>query len=1029
MKIAELAIQRPVFITCLVLLMLAVGGLSLLRLPVDQYPSVEFPWVAVTVVYPGAGPEEIANLVSKPIEEEVRTISGMKQVQSWNSEGVASIFVEFNLDAELGFAEQQVRNRVALARTRMPKEIEEPLITRYNPTDQPVSIIALRGDRPIGEMFEIADRKLRPRFEQVPKVSQVKIFGGSKREIQVQLDRDKLAAHQLSVSQIGQALEMGGTNIPLGKRPDADNPGRETIYRSLGEYNALTDVRNAIVKFLGNDVPVRLGDLGTVRDTYKEETSKAFLNGQPTLVMEISRQSGANTVAVAEGVKKRMDELNTMLAEQYPGLALVQVRDGARAIRANITDVGESIGIGIILTVVVVFLFLGTLRSTLITGVALPNSLLGAFVLVAAAGFSVNMLTLLALSLAVGLLIDDAIVVRENIFRHMELGQPPREAALVGTKEVGLAVIATTLAILSVFGPIAFVGGITGRFLREFGLTVCFVMLISLFDALTMGPMLSAHFAGKKSRKGLFGFFSRFTDPVVRAFDRFQTWLEDSYERVSRWTLGRPGLVLVSAVVILGASLFLVPGIPKTFLPTPDTGELLVQFELEPGSTLQATQAVTLQLEEKIRSNPAVELTSAIAGNNEGNVNQGSVYVRLKPANQRHLNSTAYKNQLRAMLKSFEQYRVKVVEYDPLFGGFRPFAMKLMSNDPEALRTSARRILARMKQYPGFVEADLDQREGKPEVRVVYDDRKTKLLGVSSKMAGAELRAQIEGITPAKFRERGEEWDIRVRLRDQDRELRSAFPEILVPNMNGRLVSLAQVAALSPTTGPTTIVVQDGLRTNTISADMAKNVGIGDLMEWLTWTVKQEKLLPESVQMKFEGQGEQFEEMAQNMGLAVFMAILFIYLVLASLYESFTTPFLLLLALPLAVCGALAALWLGGQSLNLFSIIATIMLLGIATKNSILLVDYTNQLVAKGRGLKEALVEAGKTRLRPILMTSMALVAGTLPVAIGLNEASKQRTSMGYVIIGGVISSTLLTLVVVPAAVWLFRRRKAKPDA
>jgi HAE1 family hydrophobic/amphiphilic exporter-1 len=1028
MNVAEIAIRRPVFIVCLVLMMLAVGTLAYFRLPVDQFPEVKMPYINVQIIYPGAGPEEMANLVSKPLEEDLRTIAGVKNVMCYNYEGATFAWVEFSLETNPDYAEQQVRAKVSVAKTRMPKDVEEPLIQRFDVSDQPVVSIALQGPQNRYALYELADRELRPRFEQIAKVSQVKIYGGSKREIQVLLERKKLAEYEVSVSQVGQALEMGGANIPLGKRPDPKQTSREIIYRSLGEFDELQKIRDVVVKYFGNDFPTRIRDLGTVVDTHEDETSRSYVNGESAIILEVYRQSGANTVDVAKRLQKRIREIQREVLDRYPGAKLTLVRDGAKSIRDNLQDVSESILIGMGLTVLVVFFFLGSLRSTLITGVALPNSLIGAFVLVAAAGFSVNTLTLLALSLSVGLLIDDAIVVRENIFRHLEMGKPPIVAALEGTQEVLLAVIATTLAVIAVFAPIAFVGGITGQFLREFGLTVCFVMFISLFDALTVGPMLSARYAGKRENKFfLVRFWTWLMRPLLNLFNRSQAWLEERYAGVARFTIRHSVWVLLISVLLVVLCYMTVPLIPKTFLPSNENGELQVSLELEPGSTLEATETIARKVETVIRQQPAVATTSLIAGV-ESELTKAKIFVMLKPARQRKQNCAQFKESLRKALAPYRDYRIQVADYDILFGGERPFVIKIFSPDPAALEQGAEKVLAAMKQYHGFLEARSSYRTGKPELRLRYQEERAKQLGVSTRLAGAELRAQIEGITPVKFRQGGEEWDVRVRLQEQDRELQRAFPEILIPNLSQRLVALSQVARLERREGLNTVYRQNSQRMIWISSDVAEGYGVGDLMTWIIKEIKDKQLLPPGVYYKFEGQGEQYDELSSNMALAAFMAILFIYLVLASLYESFITPLALLLPLPLAVSGAFVALWLAKESLNIYSIIATIMLLGIATKNSILLIDYTNQLVAKGRSLSEALVEAGRTRLRPILMTSMALVAGTLPVAIGLNEASKQRSSMGWVIIGGVVSSTLLSLVVVPAVLTLFRGRKTKNE-
>jgi len=1030
MSIASFSIKRPVFIVCLVLLMLVTGLLSLYKLPVDQFPDIKIPFMAVRVIYPGAGPEEVESLVAKPLEEQIRTIPGVKNISSYCYDSMAMVWVEFILETNAMDAEQQIRSKVALAKGKMPKEIEEPVIERFSFSDQAVITAAIESDISPNKLFEYADKEIKPLLEQVDKVSRVEIFGGSKREIQVLLDRRKLDDYTISVSQIAQAIGLSGQNIPLGKRPDGKNPNRELVYRSLGEFNTIDDVSNVTVKFIGNDVPIRLSQLGRVVDGNEDENSRAFINGKRGIAINIYKQNGSNTVDVASRVTKRLMEINKKLGAEIKGSKLRIVRDSATAVRNNIFDVSESIIIGIVLVIIVVFLFLANVRSTVITGLALPNSLIGAFILVFAAGFSVNMLTLLALSLAVGLLVDDAIVVRENIFRHIQMGKDPAVAAEEGTKEVMLAVIATTLAIMAVFGPIAFVGGIAGKFLKEFGLTVCFVMLISLFDALTMGPMLSAKFISTKESNNLFArLWRKIMDPVTRNFEATQQWLNYNYEKILRRSILFPALVIGIALVLFMLSLFpvLTKAIPQTFLPPPDQGEFKVELELEPGASLDASYAVSKKMDELIRKNPEVELATLVVGGNNG-ANLAEMFVKLVPPNKRKIRGAAFKEKLRKQLLEFKKYNLSVNDYDTMFGGQKPFTMSIAGNDAKELEAAAKKVLELVKKNPGFIEPDMSFKPGKPELKMVYNEQKTKQLGISTLIAGAEIRAQVEGVTPAKFREKGKEWDIRVRLQDSDRDLKEAFHLVKVPNVNYRLVNINQAAKLVPADGPSTVQRSNGLRDIKIEADIGTGYGVGDLMSYLNKEIKEKNMFPPGISYRYQGQGEQFDEMSMNMGLAAVLAVLFIYIVLASLYESFATPFALLIPLPLAVSGALLALWVAGESLNIFSIIGTIMLFGIATKNSILLVDYTKQLMAGGMELKEALVTAGKTRLRPIIMTSLTLVAGTIPVAIGLNEAAKQRTAMGWVIVGGVISSTLLTLVVVPAALvfgdrlkWFFK--------
>lgn len=1027
MRIADFSIRRPVLIVSLVIMMIVIGIISMLRLPIDQFPKVELPYIGVNVIYYGAGPSEMENLIVKPLEDEIRTISGVKKVMSFCMEGYASVFAEFPIESDPNYAEQQMRDRMASARRKMPKGIEEPVVRRYSVSDQPVTILAVQTTNNPNTVYDVAERVMRPALEQVDKVSHVSIFGGSKREIHVLLDRKKLSDYDLPVIQVANALEQGGENIPIGKQTDKKQGGQEWIYRSLGEYNKIEDVQSVIVRFAGNDIPVRVGDIATVVDTFRDQSSAAYLNGKSTLIMNVYRQSGANTVRVADEVKKKLSWLNQILEKDYGDMKVVILRDGAKNIKDNVKDVFETILIGIFLTIIVVFFFLGTIRSTLITGIAIPNSLIGAFMLVSLAGFSINILTLMALSLAVGLLIDDAIVVRENIFRHMELGEDPETAAKKGTAEVGIAVIATTLAILSVFGPIAFIKGIIGMFLKEFGLTVCFIMLISLFDALTVGPMLSARYGKPKhERTGFDVWWERNILPTVKTFDRFIERLRQSYTRFVRWTVDHPRRVVLISFLVSLPMFATVLFLPKTFLPSMDSGEMRISLELPPGSDLESSKKVALEAEEIVRRNKEVEYTSTIAGNDRGDPTFIDIYTKLVPTWKRTKTTRQVKETIREDLKPLAQYRVKIGEYDALFGGSAPFNLNLRSDNPELLEETAKKVLELMKENPGFVEADIDSRPGKPELRLKYDEEKTKLYGISTRMAGAELRAQMEGLMPAKFRELGKEWDIRVRLREEDRDLRNDFDKVLIPNMNYRLVNLDEVAEIDRTEGPSTIQRQYGQRVIGVTADIAKDKGLGDLMKWLTDEIERRGILPEEVKFAFEGQAEQFQEMAANMIIAVVLAILFIYFVLASLYESFIMPWRLLIPLPFAAAGAFLMLFIARQSLNIYSIIASIMLLGVATKNSILLIDFFNQLIAKGMDLKDAIVEAGRTRLRPILMTSMTLVAGTLPLAIGLNEASRQRSSMGWVIIGGVISSTILSLVIIPAILAWTSKRKVK---
>jgi HAE1 family hydrophobic/amphiphilic exporter-1 len=1016
---ARLSINRPIFITCIVLMSMITGWLSLRSLPVDLFPDVTFPVVTVTTPYPGAGPRETEMLISKIFEEKFATISGVKAIRSVNQEGVSIVIAEFNFSTDIKFAEQQIRDKVSSARALLPDDIEEPLIRRVDPADQPIVTLALTAELDEAELFDLANLAVKPKLEQIGQVGQVEIIGGREREIRVDLDLNKMKFRQVSAIQISDALGRAGANIPSGKIDV--NPTTETVFRTVGEFQSLNEINNTIVQFLGNDVPIVLSDVASVREGLKDEKNIAYVNGIRSLFIDIYRQTGANTVAVADNILKQTDLLNSILSKGSNSAKLTIVRDGSKAIRDNLYDVQESITIGIILTVLVVFFFLGSFRSTIITSLALPNSLLGAFILIAAAGYTVNVMTLLALSLAVGLLIDDAIVVRENIFRHLEMGKSPRKAAIQGTEEVLLAVIATTFTVVAVFGPIAFISGVVGQFLKQFGMTVCFALMISLFDAITIAPMMSAYFAGgvvTHSHQSNASLYSRTFGRVLLKFSQFQDKLEDVYVSVLKVTLNHPIKFLLSGLLIFILSILSLKFVPKTFLAPQDNGEFSVNLDLPPGTSLQEMSRVSLEVDKIIRLHPEAFVSVLTVGSKQGEANKATFYVRLVPAKNRKTNTIKMKDIIRKELESFSFANPRVGDFDQVGAGQRPFNVNIIGNDEAVLEKISTQIFQRIRNHPALTGVDLSYRPGKPEFQVIPDRSKAERLGVSTNVLGLELRTLIEGRTPAVYRLKGEEYDIRVRLREDQRNLQRNFNLITVPNINNRQIPLAAVVKGVETTGPANITRQDRARYYQISADIAPDgPGMGGAMNDFKNLLEKEMKLPDGMSYKFVGQAENFGEMISSMAIASGLGILFIYLVLASLYESFVTPLTIMLVIPLAICGAFFALALTGYSLDLFSMIGCIMLLGVATKNSIILVDYINQQMEKNdKNLRDAILLAGKNRLRPILMTSFALIAGFIPIAIGLNEASAQRKSMGMALIGGLVSSTLLTLIIVPAA-------------
>ena len=1015
MSLSDLSIKRPIFITCIFLLILGLGYLSLKRLGVDLYPDVNFPIVSVTVTYKGSGPKELETLVAKPIEDQLSTLSGIKNLSSTSEEGVTTIIAEFNLDVDIRYAEQKVNDRVSQLRGTLPSDIDEPVIRTFDPSDTPILVLALTAKLPEAKLYDLADQTIRPQIEQVNQVGLVQIHGGRKREIQVLLDENKLKTKELSATQVAAQIAQAGKNTPAGK---IDNPTSQTLIRTLGDFDSLATIKDVVVKFLGNEVTTRVGDIAQVQDGLEDEKTRTYVNGQSALTLFVYRQSGANTVHVADGVVKQIKKIALANQGRFEGFDLSVVRDGAKPIRNSVDDVSLTIYLGVILTVIVVLFFLGNLRSTLITGIALPNALLGACIMMAIAGFTLNVMSMMALSLAVGLLIDDAIVVRENIFRRIELGEKPKLAASLGAKEVTLAVIATTLVVLSVFGPVAFLSGIVGQFFKQFGLTICFAMLVSLFDSLTMAPMLSAYFAAKSHTASTNG-VARFFGSILGVFNRFQNKQEQLYLRLLDWTLRHPLKILGFALVIFLASFGALSTISKTFVPAQETGEFQVALDMPSGTSLSAMDQLTREIDEKIRKHPEVRMTVQTTGGVNAEANEATVTVLLQESKRRSVSTTQMKDIVRKDLEMYKTANPKVQDLQAIGGASQqPFTVNIVGEDLDQLKVVSDQLLAQLRDDNDLKDVGTSYRSGQPELEVVPNRSLGQQFGILSSQVGSEMRTLIEGSVPAKFREAGSEYDIRVRLLPEQRDLHETFSKIFVPNVNQRLIPLSQVANLVSTEGPSSIYRQNRARYIQISADVnASGHGLAKAIDDVKSTFDTGKIkLPPGVSYAFVGSAQDFQDLTSSIALALLLAVLFIYLVLSSLYESFFVPLAIMLVLPLAACGAFYALAITRASLDIFSMIGCILLLGVATKNSILLVDHIQQSLKEGKDLKDAILEAGKVRLRPIMMTSFALIAGMLPVAIPITETAKQRSSMGIAVIGGLITSTVLTLVVVPAA-------------
>ncbi len=1014
MNIAKLAINRPILISSIVALILILGLISYHKIGMELLPDMTFPTLGVTTIYKGASPEEIEQLITKPLEDQLGTLSGLKHLSSQNIEGLSIITLEFNMEVNIDVASQDVRDKINVAKNNLPDDLEDdPLVEKFDPDSNPVMRIALISDQSPSEIYDIAKEIIKPQIERIQDVGSVKIIGGTRREIQVEIDQNRLNEYQIPMIQVVNQIKSSGKNIPVGKKENGLN---QTLFRSMGEFNSLKLIEDTMISFsgdIGNSVSVRT--FGAVKDGVEDAASKGYIyypshtrdssikdKKVSSLYLDIIRQTGTNTVKVTARVKDNLAGINENLKKRYTNSKVEIITDQSRWVKINVDEAVFSIELGILLAVLVVYLFLGNIRSTIITAIAIPNSLLGAVILMNTMGYTFNVMTLMALSLVVGLLVDDAIVVRENIFRKLENGDDSFTAAEHGTTEVMLAVIATTLAILSVFFPIGMLSGVIGKLFKQFGFTVIFALVVSLFDALTVAPFLSAYFAGDgKKADNIF----------IRGFEKFQDKMDKIYIKIMGVCLNHPLMIILITLFIFITSLGLLPFVKKTFMPSTDMGEFGINIDMPAGSSIDGTEDTLNSIIEKIKNIPDIAYLGVTAGTANGEITKGDIFCALKK--DRKSSTDENKEKIRIILKEFAYARPTV---NNTVGGppGAPYSLVLSGNDLKVVEEYAAKIMEKVKSIPDLIDVDSTLKKGSPELRIVYNPEKMMSVGASNIASGTELRYNIEGEVVGQYREKNIDYDIRARLKPSQRDLKKTFNETRIPNKNNRLIPLNLVAENKLTTGYTKIFREDREYIVKITANLNKNGAVGNAMEQTRMIIK-EVSLPSSLRYRFSGQSETFSETASSVIFALIMAIVFIYLILSSLYESFVTPVTILLAIPPALTGAFFALFLSGFMLDMYSMIGLVMLMGLVTKNSILLVDNIMHGVNSGLGRKEAILQAGERRLRPILMTTFAMIAGMFPLAIGFGEAAQMRQSMGISILGGVIISTLITLIVVPA--------------
>ncbi len=1003
MNISAIAIKRPVFTVMVTVALLVLGVMGFSRLGSDLFPDVTFPAIVVTVPYPGASPAEVETLVVKPLEDSVVSLNGIDRVRSFSREGSAQLFVLFNLGVDISEAATEVRERISQVRYRLPSETKEPIIARFDVSASPVLTYTLRGKGSLSELRDYADETLRPALEQVEGVAAVDVKGGAKREIRVELDRGRLDALGLSPGKIVQRLRLENLNVPAGHY---DEGTREISVRTMAEFTSVDEIRETIVASAKDGSVVRLRDVGRVSDGFEDQRVRVRVNGQEAVTLEIRKRSGQNTVAIADLAKARM----TGLERDFPkGITASLIIDQARMIEAQVTQVEHDIVFGAVMAVLVILVFMLDLRSTLISAVALPTSVIGTFFFMYVLDYSLNMMTLLGLSLAIGLLIDDAVVVRENIFKHMEAGKPPMQAALDGTKEVALSVMATTLTIVAVFMPIAFVKGIVGQFFRQFGITISVAVVISLFVAFTLDPMLSSRFAKDlKDKRDRFAW-------LKAPFEWVLGQIEQTYKAILHWALRHK--LVVGALAV--GSLFFMGYIAKLtgqeFVNAEDRGQYILEAELPAGTSLAETARLTESVETEILQHPEFVVVFATIGEGDQS-NKVKWRVVAKSKLERKANLAQLKEMGRQAAMKLSNAKISVT--DPPFVEGAATEAAIMINvrgqeypDIERVSTQIEKIL---KATPGVGDIQVRYSPGRPELSVSVDRKRAADRGLSAAEVALALRTAVEGDEAGKLRQSGLKDDvpIKVRLDKSFRTDASALANLTLATESGP-VKLGDVVNINRTDGPQVIERENRNRQITL---WATPIGrpLGDVAAEFQPQIQKLALAP-GMSIFYDGQLRLMNENNSSMAVALLLGVVFIYIVLASQFESFIHPLTIMVTLPLALVGGILALFLTNNTLAMGALIGIVLLMGLVTKNAILLVDRAIVRVREhGETPLQAILAAGPERLRPILMTSAAMVLGMWPTAVGNSEGSEFRAPMAVAVIGGVISSTLLSLVVVP---------------
>ena len=1005
MTLSDLSIRNPVFAWMLMGALIIFGGIGFLRLGVSQMPDVDFPVVNVSVTLEGAAPEIMESDVADVIEDAVANLEGIREVSSSSRQGATNITIEFELGRNIDAALQDVQTKISQAQRNLPREIDPPIVTKVNPEDQPIMWLAVSGNRPPRDLADLIKNKLKDQFQALPGVGNIILGGYRERSVRVWLDAARLQAYGLTVSDVLAALRAEHVEIPAGRIESAD---REMNVRAEGEASSIADF-GSIVIAERNGSQILLNNVAVVEDGLEDKRRISRTNGLPAQGMGIVKQRGSNAVAVGKEVKAGIAKMRKTLPKD---LNLDIVFDGTAPVEESIHEIEFTLILSVLLTGLVCWLFLGSFSSTFNVLLSIPTSIIGTFAVMYFCGFTLNTFTLLGLSLSVGIVVDDAIMVLENIYRHAEAGQSRLKASIEGAREITFAAMAATAAIIAIFLPVAFMKGIIGKFFFQFGVTVSVAVAFSLLEAITLTPSRCSQFLSVGERKTSLG----------RAAESAFESLAHLYKRALGPCLRHRMLVLGTTMTIFIASFSLLFFVNKEMVPSQDIGRILARIQTPVGSSIDYTDSIVKKAEEWLKTRPEMlRYYAAIGGFGGGEVNTANLFVTLKPPKERNVTQAQLMADMRRDLNKIPSARVTI--QDLSLAGFTaqrgfPVEFTVRGSDWAVLAENARKIMEQMRGSPLFVDVDTDYQLGMPEVQIVPNRKLAADLGVSMQEIGDTLNSLIGGVRAVKFKDKGKRYDVRVRLLASQRLRPEDISPLFVRSRDGQLVRLTDLVQVDVKPSLLSITRKNKSRAIGIFANVAPGKSQSDALGEVEKIAK--RTLPEGYEVVFSGSAQAFQESIRSLVFALLLGLAVSYMVLASQFNSFVHPVTVLMALPFSFTGALLALYFTGKSLNIYSMIGLILLMGIVKKNSIMLVDYTNQLRRAGKNREEALLQACPVRLRPILMTSMATIAGAIPAAVSLGPGAELRQPMALAVIGGVFVSTFLTLFAVPAAYHLF---------